>query len=100
MNIVVGAGADELLEWARVCACGAVYVYGCRPQAWFDCILFAHIHRPYRAWGRADISKPLLKKPRQSWFPLQSLPVPHQGLGDSGDSGLHRAGGLCEEGEA
>lgn len=32
MNIVVGAGADELLEWARVCACCAVYVYGCRPR--------------------------------------------------------------------
>lgn len=26
MNITVGAGADELLEWVRVCMCMYVYV--------------------------------------------------------------------------
>lgn len=36
MNVVVGAGADELLEWALVCArAQALRAFsGCRPQVY------------------------------------------------------------------
>lgn len=50
--------------------------------------------------GEGRYQQAAFEEARAILVSLQSLPVPHQGLGDSGDSGLHRAGGLCEEGEA
>lgn len=100
MNCWSGCGC------VRVCACA---VYGCRPQAWFDCNSFAHI---FMIWtlqsmggggvgGRADISKPLLKKGGKSWFPLQSLPCSSPGAWDSGPNARqHRRSSLCEDQDA
>lgn len=47
-------------------------------------------------WGRAGISKPLFKKPGQSWFPLQSLPSSLPGPWSSGpNSRLLRKRVVC-----